>query len=417
MANKNPLVLYNGQISEIASGDTISTTIAPGTGGSGMTNPMTTLGDIIYEDATPAAARLAGNTTATKKFLSQTGNGTISAAPNWAALLAADIPDISATYIKFSTSAQSGAVTLSNTAGSTLMKLNGGAGFSSAYTLDIGTATTLGVAINGEVNIGNGGYTDPFPGQSYDLKMGGAGKSIATLGAVSFDNQKVKTDGSGNLTLTSGAINLFTGTASIAPLKYTAGTNLTTPVAGAMEFDGVQLYNTIDTTSGRAAVLAEQYFHLTAAGSTVGTTIGNYFGTTSNISLVANAYYEIDIYLFYLKTTAGTVTWTLTNSAAPTSQNIIYEMSPASGIVAPPGTAAMLSGQIYNSTTAAQTVVTASLTTAVNHYARFKIFLRNGTGTSLKIQATCSAGTITPGINSYWMCKRRSPNNIGTFAA
>lgn len=50
---------------------------------SGFTNPMTTLGDIMYEDATPVAARLAGNTTSTKKYLSQTGTGTISAVPAW----------------------------------------------------------------------------------------------------------------------------------------------------------------------------------------------------------------------------------------------------------------------------------------------------------------------------------------------
>lgn len=50
---------------------------------SGMTNPMTTLGDLVYEDATPTPARLAGNTTTAKQFLTQTGNGTISAAPSW----------------------------------------------------------------------------------------------------------------------------------------------------------------------------------------------------------------------------------------------------------------------------------------------------------------------------------------------
>jgi hypothetical protein len=47
-------------------------------------SPMTTLGDTIYEDATPKAVRLAGSTSATTMFLSQTGNGTISAAPSWA---------------------------------------------------------------------------------------------------------------------------------------------------------------------------------------------------------------------------------------------------------------------------------------------------------------------------------------------
>lgn len=44
---------------------------------------LTTLGDILYENATPANTRLPGNTTATKKYLSQTGTGSVSAAPSW----------------------------------------------------------------------------------------------------------------------------------------------------------------------------------------------------------------------------------------------------------------------------------------------------------------------------------------------
>jgi len=57
-----------------------------------LTNPMTTLGDIIYENATPTAARLAGNTTTTKQFLTQTGTGSVSAAPGWATIVASDLP-------------------------------------------------------------------------------------------------------------------------------------------------------------------------------------------------------------------------------------------------------------------------------------------------------------------------------------
>ena len=56
------------------------------------------LGDIVYGDASPDWTKLAGNTTATKKFLTQTGNGAISAIPAWATLATGDIPDISATY-------------------------------------------------------------------------------------------------------------------------------------------------------------------------------------------------------------------------------------------------------------------------------------------------------------------------------
>lgn len=60
-------------------------------GGGGMTNPMTTSGDIIYEDATPTPARLAGNTTTTTKYLKSLGNGSISAVPFWAQISYSDI--------------------------------------------------------------------------------------------------------------------------------------------------------------------------------------------------------------------------------------------------------------------------------------------------------------------------------------
>ena len=46
-------------------------------------NPMTTLGDTIYENGTPAATRLAGNTSATMAVLTQTGTGSASAATVW----------------------------------------------------------------------------------------------------------------------------------------------------------------------------------------------------------------------------------------------------------------------------------------------------------------------------------------------
>ena len=58
---------------------------------SGMANPMTTLGDIIYGDTGGTPTRLAGNTTSTKQFLSQTGTGTVSAAPSWATLTKTDV--------------------------------------------------------------------------------------------------------------------------------------------------------------------------------------------------------------------------------------------------------------------------------------------------------------------------------------
>ncbi len=78
----------------------IGGTLGISKGGTGQTtatlgfnalSPLTTLGDIIYHDGTDNK-RLAGNTTSTKKFLSQTGNTSISAAPVWSVIVAGDLP-------------------------------------------------------------------------------------------------------------------------------------------------------------------------------------------------------------------------------------------------------------------------------------------------------------------------------------
>ncbi len=50
------------------------------------------LGDLLYGGSAGAGTRLAGSTLAAKRFLVQTGTGTVSAAPIWGALSASDLP-------------------------------------------------------------------------------------------------------------------------------------------------------------------------------------------------------------------------------------------------------------------------------------------------------------------------------------
>lgn len=68
-------------------------TIVPADAGAGIPESLIdALGDTLYGSAADTAAKLAGNTTTTKKFLTQTGDGVASAAPGWNVLVSGDIP-------------------------------------------------------------------------------------------------------------------------------------------------------------------------------------------------------------------------------------------------------------------------------------------------------------------------------------
>ena len=79
-----------GNTGTISSGVWNGTTVGVAYGGTGLASY--TLGDLVYASAGTTLSKLAGNTTTTRKFLRQTGDGTNSAAPAWDTVTAADVP-------------------------------------------------------------------------------------------------------------------------------------------------------------------------------------------------------------------------------------------------------------------------------------------------------------------------------------
>ena len=95
------------------------------------------LGDIVHGNVTPAWARLAGNITTTKQFLSQTGTGAVSAVPAWAQPAFADL----------SGAATAGQVPNLESLNGTLDVASGGTGTGSTLTgLMRGSATAMTAA-------------------------------------------------------------------------------------------------------------------------------------------------------------------------------------------------------------------------------------------------------------------------------
>ncbi len=91
------------------------------------------LGDLWYSSAASTLIALAGNTTSTKKFLTQTGTGAVSAAPGWNTIAAADLPG---SFNGFANPSASVGLTAVNGSAATALRSDG------APALDQGIAPT-----------------------------------------------------------------------------------------------------------------------------------------------------------------------------------------------------------------------------------------------------------------------------------
>ena len=208
---------WQGSAVGITYGGTGATTKAAGFN---ALSPVTTLGDLVYGDGANSNTRLAGNTSTTKQFLTQTGTGTVSAAPAWAALANGDIPTnlTGKTYNGLTLTAAATGFTL--------------AGGTTSKTLTVSNTLTLAGTDTSTLNIGAGGTlgsaaftasTDYEPAiTTLSVSKGGTGVGTLTglvkgngtsaFSAAVAESDYVTPSGSGTLTNKTIVIadNLFT---------------------------------------------------------------------------------------------------------------------------------------------------------------------------------------------------------------
>jgi hypothetical protein len=185
----------------------------------------------------------------------------------------------------------------------------------------------------------------------------------------------------------------------LADTKISALSAVTTPATGD-EFACNQSGTSKKATLAQITSIGGGSVKYTSTGAALGSTIADYF--TSTISLDASSIYEIECHAYFLKTTAGTVTWTWTFSSAPTVATSRYQSTPVTGFT----TSVITGAEVFAEATieASTTVVhaaTSSLTTAVRHSFIFHVRILTNAATTIQLRCTESAGTVTPQAGSY----------------
>ncbi|GAA4030044.1 tail fiber domain-containing protein [Actimicrobium antarcticum] len=246
----------------------------------------------------------------------------------------------------------------------------------------------------------------------------GRAADSTVIGATADDLSGYKLQVTGGIKAVSGGLNLAAGTTTVAPLRFNSGTNLTAAVAGAMEFNGTNLFMTITgptrktiaftdsamtgdgsgMTNLNAANIASGTLAVARGGTGLGTTpsngqllIGNgsgytlasLTGTTNQITVTPGA---------------GSITLSLPQNIAPTSAPTFAGMT--------------LTGALSGTTATFTSVATGDGTVGAPGYA----FSADAT-TGLYRPAAGQLAASVAGVRSMWITASSTAIGTGALAS
>lgn len=219
----------------------VSGTLDETNGGTG--NSSYTTGDTLYSSAANTLAKLAGNTTTTKKYLQQQGDGANSAAPSWQQVAAADVSGLAASATTDTTNADnitSGTLvnartTAASANGASTIVARDASGNFSANTITAnvtgsisGSAASLTTAQNISISGGATAANVSFNGTAaVDLNVTAMNASVINSGTIPNANTTASASNGASTIVARDASGNFTANNVTATNIIAAGTSLT----------------------------------------------------------------------------------------------------------------------------------------------------------------------------------------------
>jgi hypothetical protein len=225
---------------------------------------------------------------------------------------------------------------------------------------------------------------------------------ITATGNITGGNLMIAVDAYiGNATgIPTATLHLAPGAAAAAgaPLKFTAGTNLTTAEAGAMEYNGNALY--FSTAAGNRGVIPTPYFYRTGANRTLSnvTTGQSWLGV--GVALQANTTYQFQGEFYITTTDVTSHVEQIGFGGTATLANIFYSVVRANSVLGLPNATTSSATQYFIANTLANT--TAAIAVAAN-----SVYTLSGT------VSTTAAGTFIP----QWAANAATTGNTATVVS
>jgi hypothetical protein len=205
---------------------------------------------------------------------------------------------------------------------------------------------------------------------------------------------------------------LDAGTTATAPIKFTSGTNLTTPVAGAVEYNGSNYFQTIDATSGRGVLPVSQFIYLSSNNNSISSLYPVF--PSSTLSLVSGALYEYEAEVYLYKNSSGTLTWAFYLPSTPGFMHAHYIGQPTGGLYTVGS--ATTAGFINATGTTLAFPNTGTLSSSTYNHYKIKAIMSISSATTISLQVSSNTGTVDILAGSYAKITRLPISSVGTFS-